>query len=201
MRKARRGLAGARARLMVAIACLGSASGPALAEDAPLWTDEPVRIDRSAQDYERIAPKRVAPDLRLKVSARVTVFDSGSFAEDGEIYILTGAVPVDARRLCRGEGDGISVCGQQARIALKRLISNRTLQCDERFRAGHAHFVRCQLNGKDLAATLVAGGDAWAASPDLADHQKQAMRERRGIWTDTECRAASRCVGTGRERR
>ena len=170
-------------------------------EEQPIWTDKPVRIDRGNQSYERVVAKRAISGTRLSVSARVTVFDSASFSENGQIYVLAGAVPVDPRRLCRGEGNRISACGQQARIFLKRLISNRKLDCAEQIRLGSVHSPNCRLNDTDLAQPLVEKGAAWAATPEMAEVQRQAMTDRLGIWTDSDCLAAARCTGTGREKR
>ncbi|MCT7666350.1 thermonuclease family protein [Shinella kummerowiae] len=169
----------------------GLQSGPV--SDDPIWTDKPVRIDRKTQGYERVKVERKILPLTLKPTTRVTVFDSSSFQEGGDLYVLADAVAVNPKRLCRGDDGHIAACGQQARLFLKRLITNHTLTCQDRFRAGQAVFVSCRAEDKDLAETLVSKGAAWAATPRLAAAQQQAMTRKAGIWIDTECRAVGHC--------
>ena len=170
------------------------------AEEAPLWTEEPVRIDRDAQTFERIAAERIVPSMLIRLSARVAVLDSASFVDNGQSYVLADAIPVDPKRLCRSE-KSIVVCGRQARIFLRRLIANRTLECDQLFTTATVRFVRCNTGGNDLAETLIGKGAAWTATPALQSLQAEAIRDRRGIWTDTACAEMQRCPGTGRELR
>jgi endonuclease YncB( thermonuclease family) len=177
---------------IVAAEAAGLQPGPV--SDDPIWTDKPVRIDRKTQDYERVKVERKVPPLTLKPTTRVTVFDSSSFQENGRLYVLTGAVAVNPKQLCRGDGGRIAACGQQARLFLKRLIAKRTLACREDFRMGHASFISCSVGEADLAETLVSRGAAWAATPHLDAAQQKAMAQTVGIWIDTQCRARGRCL-------
>lgn len=192
---------GSKARLSVLLlAALAIQGLPTTAwSDDPIWTDKPVRIDRSKQDYERVAVERRATPLGIRISSRVTVFDSTSFRENGRIHVLTAAVPVNPRRLCRSADGRIAACGQQARIHLRRLIANRTLQCTEDFRTGEVSFLSCDVGGRDLARSLVASGAAWTATPQLAAAQAEAMRQGLGIWIDAECRPLGRCPPEGQK--
>lgn len=186
---------GAAAMLAVLLAAFPAAADglqPGLVSDPPIWTDRPVRIDRKTQTYERIAiGRRIAP-MRIRLTPQVAVFDSGSFRDGGRLYVLTGAVAIDPKRICRGTAS-ITACGLQARLYLKRLIAGRTLVCAEDFRAGLLSFVTCALQDKDIAGTLVEKGAAWAATAALKGKQDDAIRRGAGIWMDTECRAAARC--------
>lgn len=159
----------------------------------PVWTDRPVRIDRRKQTYERLSVAAIPTPLRIRVTSRAAVFDSGTFAEGGRVYVLTDIVPVEPDRVCRGPSGTIAICGQQARIALRRHIANRTLHCLEDFHGGRAFFVTCKLDGKDLAETLVAAGAGWAATPRLHAAEEKAMQQKLGIWRDPECRPLRRC--------
>lgn len=185
--------------LLAASAAWAEGLQPGVPADAPIWTDRPVRIDRKAQAYERVVVERGPPSWRIRIASQVAVFDSGSFRQDGRVYVLTGAVAVDPKRLCRGEGH-IAACGQQARLYLKRLITNRTLDCLEDYRAGDLSLVTCRLKDQDLAATLVEKGAAWAATAALAPLQAGAVERGAGIWTDTQCRASGRCLPEKRRR-
>ncbi|HEV7248270.1 MAG TPA: hypothetical protein VGN93_14920 [Shinella sp.] len=166
---------------------------PSAASDDPIWTDKPVRVDRRKQTYERLAVEHVMTPLRIAISSRVTVLDSTSFREGDRLYVLTNAVAVEAKRFCRGEGGAIAVCGQKARIALRSLIANRTLFCQQDFRIGPAAFLTCTVRGKDIAETLIAAGAAWAATPEGVATQQRAMQQKAGIWIDADCRALGRC--------
>ncbi|WP_411037384.1 thermonuclease family protein [Shinella sp. BYT-45] len=171
--------------------------GPA--SDDPIWTDRPVRIDRRKQRYERLAVPLLPTLLRIRVSSRVNVLDSASFEDGGRLYVLTDIVPVDPSRFCRGAAGAIAVCGQQARIALRWRIANRTLSCKEDFRGGLVSFLTCRSEGKDVAEALVASGAGWAATPRLYAAQEKAMRQGTGIWMDQECLRLRRCPpGSGR---
>lgn len=161
--------------------------------DTPIWTDKPVRVDRKKQSLERVEIERKIVPLTLKPNTRVKVFDSTSFEENGRLYVLTDAVAVSPKRLCRGDDQSRVACGQQARIYFRRLIANRTLTCEQDFRFGAVSFVRCAVAETDLAQTLVTKGAAWAATPRLASQQRAAMAQRIGIWLDAECRTLGRC--------
>jgi len=184
--------AGRRHAVGAAMLVVLLAAFPALADDTPIWTDRPVRIDRRAQTYERIGVERRIAPLRIRVTPQVAVFDSSSFREGGRLYVLTGAVAVDPKRVCRGTSR-ITACGLQARLYLKRLIAGRTLVCTEDFRTGLLSFVTCALQDKDIAGTLVEKGAARAATAALKAKQDDAIRRGVGIWTDTQCRATGLC--------
>lgn len=159
----------------------------------PIWTDKPVRVDRKTQALERVAVERKTPPLTLRPTTRVKVPDSASFEQDGRFYILTDAVAVPSKQLCRGADQGLIACGQQARIYFRRLIANKTLICREDFRIGPASYVTCAVAETDLAETLVSKGAAWAATTRLMERQKAAMTAGIGIWIDAECRRDGRC--------
>jgi len=166
---------------------------PGIVSDDPIWTDKPVHVDRQKQSFERIAVARMVVPLRIHPGSRAIVLDSTSFQTDGRLYVLTDAIAVDAKRFCRSETGAVSVCGQQARVSLRRLITNRTLFCEEDFRAGRATFLTCAVGGKDVAGALVASGAAWAATPRLMPLQQEAIRQKVGIWADPQCRSLGRC--------
>lgn len=166
---------------------------PGLVSNDPVWTDKPVRIDRKTQAYERVKVERKIPPLTLRPTMRVIVFDSTSFQDGDRLYVLTDAVAVNPKQLCRRGSGYVAACGQQARLFLKRLIANRTLACRENFRAGGASFITCNIDKADLAETLVLKGAAWAATPRMAAVQQRAMAQTLGIWIDAECRMRSRC--------
>lgn len=166
---------------------------PGVTTSDPVWTDRPVRIDRRKQTYERLAVAAIPIPWRIRVTSRATVFDSGSFSEGGRFYVLTDIVPVDPSRVCRDAPGTIAICGQQARIALRRRIANRTVSCLEDSRSGRLSFVTCRLDGKDLAEALVAAGAGWAGTSRLQAAEEKAVQQKLGIWRDAECRQFRRC--------
>lgn len=180
---------------LLAFGAMAHATGlePGPVSNDPIWTDKPVRVDRKRQTYERLAVATVELPLRIRPTARATVFDSASFRDGGRLYVLTDAVPVDPKRFCRDGSGTVAICGQQARIALKRLIAGKSLTCEQDIRFGNVSFLTCSADGKDLAETLVAAGAASAATARLAPLQQDAMRRGAGIWVDAECRALGWC--------
>lgn len=161
--------------------------------DEPIWTDKPVRIDRKKQALERVETERKITPLILQPTTRVKVFDSTSFEHDGRLYVLTDAVAVHPKQLCRGDDERLVACGQQARIYFRRLIANLTLTCQQDFQFGRVSFVHCAVTEADLAQTLVTKGAARAATPRLGSQQQTAMQQSAGIWLDAECRAHGQC--------
>lgn len=136
-----------------------------------------------------MAVEPVTLPLRLRPNARVTVLDSTSFADGDRLYVLTDAVPIDPKRFRRDADGTVAICGQQARVAFKRLIAGKSLTCEEDIRFASISFLTCSAGGKDLAETLVANGAATAATPRLAEVQQDALRRKAGVWVDAECRA------------
>lgn len=193
-RKAGPRLMPAALAVLVALSPLAGAAAELHGSQQPIWTDKPLRIDREKQTYERVVVRHEEPPLSLRPTNRVKTFDGASFREGGPLYVLTDAVAVDPRQLCRGQEDRLAACGQQARLFLKRLIAGRKLGCREDFRDGAVRFVTCTLDGADLAGTLVARGAAWAATPRLAAVQQDAMRRKAGIWFDIDCAQRGRCL-------
>jgi hypothetical protein len=169
----------------------GLQSGPL--SDEPIWTDRPVRVDQTKQTLERVEVERTIAPLVLRPTTRVTVFDSTSFEDAGRLYVLTDAVAVHPKQLCRGDDRRLIACGQQARIYFRRLIANKSLTCREDLRIGAVSFVTCAIAEADLAQTLVMKGAASAATPRLMDRQQVAMMQKAGIWLDAECRTRERC--------
>ncbi|MDX3927615.1 MAG: thermonuclease family protein [Shinella sp.] len=152
-----------------------------------------MRIDRAKQDFERIRTEPRTLPLRIKVSARAKILDGTSFEQSGAIYVLAEAIAPGANRLCRAPDGERTACGLRARVALKRLVSNRTLDCKELTSFARVRLVSCSVQEKDLAKTLVRAGLAWSATADLFSEQQEAMSTRSGIWIDAGCVALRRC--------
>lgn len=180
--------------LIVAFCVQAQGLQSGLLPDEPVWTEKPVRIDRKKQTFERIEVERKVLPLILRPSIRVKVYDGASFEENGRFYVLTDAIAVNPKQLCRSNDQRLILCGQQARIYFRRLIANQTLTCIEDFRLGSTSFVKCAVSEVDLAQTLVSKGAAWAAAPNLMDRQKTAVLQKAGIWLDAECRRRGRCL-------
>lgn len=166
---------------------------PGLISNEPVWTDKPVHIDRNKQSFERIEIERKVLPLILRPTVHVKVYDGASFEENGRFYVLTDAVAVHPKQLCRDDDQRLILCGQQARIYFRRLIAKRTLTCLEDIRQGRISYVTCAVAEVDLAQTLVTKGAAWAATSRLANEQSNALLAKSGIWLDGECRSLGRC--------
>lgn len=193
MRAGKRGFCAGALALLAALPVLAAELRPGSASEEAIWTDHPVRIDRSKQTYERIAVAPIPILLRIPVSSRAVVLDGASFEDRGRIYVLTDIVPVDSKRLCRNVDGAIVVCGRRSKMLLYGLVVGRTLFCNEDFRGGRVSFVTCRSRGKDVAETLVAAGFGWAATPRLQGTQDKAMQKFSGIWRDAVCLTLRRC--------
>lgn len=116
---------------------------------------------------------------------------------DGDTVIVRGAAQrvrlanVDAPERSHGYGKPGQPFALQATKWLERTVQGKdvTLRCPDQDRYGRRVCVLL-LNGQDLNKELVRQGLAWAntANPtylrdrSVLDAQKQAQRERRGLW-------------------
>ena len=77
-------------------------------------------------------------------------------------------------------------CGERAKETLMALIGSHQVHCDKRDMDRYGRIVAvCFANGINLNSSLVAGGWALAYrrySRDYVDEEKEARKNRRGIW-------------------
>lgn len=180
-----------RAFVLIA-ACFTLVAGAdrAAADDAVLWPQHPVRIDRSRQHYERLPPAQQAIDTRswVMVPDRIQILDSGRFSFNGRSYRIAGVRPVDVKRICKDSDVGRWSCGRMAGIFLGNLVRGKRLLCDVAAGDRETVLSRCQSSTKDVAAEIVANGYGRADTDGpLASMEQLARIKRAGLWRNSDC--------------
>lgn len=123
-------------------------------------------------------PSHVSAD-----ASDVAVIDGDTLKLDGHVIRLRGVEAPDRGDRCRGGLD----CGGAATAALAGLVRDRRVECALGDRDGLGRpIAACLANGTDLSRAIVASGWARAqpGSPDLADLELRARRQRAGLWAD-----------------
>ena len=163
---------------------------PLSGSDTPVWTDQPMRIDRTRQSYERVPGFKDDHFLKFRVSPAVKVHDGASFSIGGQIYIVAKAIGMRPdKSLCRNDRGAVFACGGQSRAYLRKLITGRYLECKSQTLAQSTRLVDCRLGRDDLAERLVLSGFAHAApGSGLSGAEQRAVTLKAGIWADPTCR-------------
>ncbi len=180
------------ARLSAALVMLLLAVLPraAHADDAPVWTAKPVRIDRTKQNLERLPPLNKIEERRyvLQVPRSPEMPNGGSFYIGDNLYILRNIIVPPSKSLCLGRHNRLWTCGRHAYASLRYLISNKSLDCAKTAIAQKTYLIECRINALDPEALLVTKGLAIAISRrELLDQQFQAKQSRRGLWESDSC--------------
>jgi endonuclease YncB( thermonuclease family) len=160
-------------------------------EDAPLWTEQPTRIDRSKQHFERLPAVEVARDNRvwLVVPSRIKVLDSTSFSIGEQQYQIAGIRPVTPKRLCQALEGGRWPCGRMASIFLGNMVRNKRLLCDINLVGKKMMLSNCVIGARDIAAAIIANGYGMAeADKALLATQADAQKAQdKGLWRNPRC--------------
>ncbi len=126
-----------------------------------------------------------APPSRVSAEpSDIAVIDGETLRLDGRIVRLRGVDAPDRGDRCRGNLD----CGGAATTALAGLVRGRRVECALAGTDGAGRpYAACQANGTDLSRAIVASGWARAqpGTPELADLELRARRQRFGLWADT----------------
>lgn len=189
--------------------CLTVVAVAGRAEEAPLWTDKPVRVDRSRQSFDRIADQPSPPaqksdayPLKLAIEPGLKILDSASFSAKSGRYRIASLQGVAANAVCSDPTGRRWACGLQARLALRKLLVGATLYCRVADETADLTAVECRRYGKDIGESLVEGGQAFALPGSThAETEAQARSRSVGIWADAACRkaedAGARCTLRG----
>lgn len=151
---------------------------------------------------QRCYPRRVklilaallfaAPAYAGEIVGRASVTDGDSLAIQGTPIRLHGIDAPESWQICRDASEVKYRCGQVAAKALDAFLSaSRPTRCSEMSRDRYRRSVaRCwRADGLDVGAWLVRNGYAldWKrySSGLYAGEQREARRERRGLWSGT----------------
>lgn len=170
------------------VACLLISPALAQAQDEPLWTSKPVKVDPSRQNLERLPPKADPFPLKLRIGQSVVPVDSRSFVLDGRTFHFGGIQAIAPNSICAATDGSSWACGLRARLALRKLIAGRLVDCRILSTEGQEATVICVQNGRDVAALMVRSGNAFAIkdSPYVAE-QATAHQRVEGFWNDATC--------------
>jgi endonuclease YncB( thermonuclease family) len=178
-------------RIAVSLLLVAASVTTGHGEDAPLWTEQPTRIDRSRQHYERLPAAKVAQDSRLwlMVPSRIKVLDSASFVIGEQQYQIAHIRPVKPKRLCQAIEGGRWPCGRMASIFLGNLVRSKRLLCDISQVGSKLMLSKCVIGTRDIAAAIVTNGYGMAeADKALLAVQTNAQKARaKGLWRNPLC--------------
>jgi endonuclease YncB( thermonuclease family) len=178
-------------RIVVAFLLVAASITTGHGEDAPLWTEQPTRIDRSKQHFERLPAVKIARDSRLwlVVPSRITVLDSASFIIGEQQYQIANIRPVKPQRLCQAIEGGRWPCGRMASIFLGNLVRNKRLLCDISQAGKKLVLSNCVIGVRDVAVAIVANGYGLAeADKALLAAQTDAQKAHsKGLWRNPLC--------------
>lgn len=176
-----------------AVACGSLLSVAAAEPGGRLWTDRPVRVDRSQEARERLPPRSDILDGASRFSLKVDEFPKidgdASFVAEGRRWRIAYVALPKRSHLCPNAAGSVWACGLRAWATFGALIADRTLLCRT---LGETTLpvqpVECWIREKSVAEILTAGG--WAepdeVAPDaLVAARRHAARARRGLSATT----------------
>lgn len=165
----------------------------AVAEDA-IWTNRPVRVDPTKQNFERLPSLVLGLEGAETISfpLRIDMHDSASFSANGTEFRLKGLRAVAADRLCRSQTGARWPCGAQASIFVSNLFRGRTLVCRVEPKPDHVQLSGCRTTGMRIPQEIVGQGFAFPAAgdSDLEAALISARLRRAGVWKDAACAEA-----------
>lgn len=127
-------------------------------------------------------------EIRAADGSVVVVRDGDSLAIDSTEFRIFGIDAPELRQTCQGADGQPWRCGEAARSALRKLVSQGGLRCSPQARDRFGRVVAtCRVDGTgDIGAAMVRDGFAARfGGGDASDYlaaESAARREKRGIW-------------------
>lgn len=177
------------ASLLIGSCCVLPEASLAQSDDVP-WTQEPVRIDRSKQHYERLPAVSHDIDTRLwiVVPDRINVLDSARFSFGDHIYRIGGVHAVSMKRFCRDKEAGRWSCGRMAAIFLGNLVRGKRLLCSATPGKAETILNDCRIGARDPAVEIVSAGFGRADNAGKLQVAEEAARAKQaGLWRNPDC--------------
>jgi endonuclease YncB( thermonuclease family) len=123
------------------------------------------------------------------LAGAAVVVDGDTIEIGGQRIRLEGIDAPETAQTCERSSGGPWPCGIEATRALRALLVNADVACDS---GGHDKYGRvlatCFADGKDINATMVRTGNAWAFvkySATYLAEQKTAQASKLGVWEGT----------------
>ncbi len=129
-----------------------------------------------------------------KIEGRASAIDGDTLRIGSSIVQLDGIEAPERTQRCRGPGNRSWRCGDAAREALARLTGRKRIVCTvstgavETDGSGRMASGTCEVDGADLAETLVRKGYVFAKSGLFARYsaaEDGARADRAGVWRGT----------------
>lgn len=178
--------------VIAGVAVVTGMTATAYAEDDVLWPQQPMKVDRSRQNYQRLPALQQAVDTRmwLDVPDRIKVIDSARFSIGDKIYRIGSIHPVAIARICRDPQAGRWSCGRLGGILLGNLVRSTRLLCDITPSGAETVLQRCQSRSRDIAKEILAAGFGRAdGDSTLASIEALARSNKAGLWRNPACLA------------
>lgn len=141
-------------------------SGVTLKAEEPIWTDRPVRIDRSTQQFERIpavGPRAAAsaPTVpSIVIGKDIKVIDAANFITSGRSYRIAGIAGLEPNQICRDDLGRRWACGVRSRATLRALLQHPLTRCVEEDADATPITISCTRAGRKLADYMIDRGIA-----------------------------------------
>lgn len=127
-----------------------------------------------------------APAASAEIAGRARVIDGDTLQIDALRIRLHGIDAPELTQMCAEPGGGEWACGEASTARLTALIGGRPVVCLPRERDKYGRWVAtCRSGARDLGATLVEEGLAWAYtrySDAYARVETRAKTTRLGLW-------------------
>ncbi len=124
--------------------------------------------------------------LAYPAAAELRIIDGDTFELDGVTYRLNGVDAPEFGQQCQSKA-GLWNCGAEALQALMRITDNAEISCEQVSADPYGRVIgTCTANGKDIAASLVTEGHAWAFvkySDLYLGQEAEAKAKALGIWS------------------
>ena len=119
-----------------------------------------------------------------RFSGRFYAVDGDTLSRSDERFRLVGVDAPELQQTC-GRGERQWPCGAEAKAYLATLLKRDVVECSGNKRDRYKRrLVRCSVEGRDVAAQLVAAGFAVTTEYFLfSEEQTLAQSERAGIWS------------------
>lgn len=129
---------------------------------------------------------RGASDGVTTISGAARVVDGDTIEIDGQRIRLEGIDAPETAQTCGAKTGGTWACGRGAAKALQALVSGSDVSCDSRGRDKYGRVLGiCFTDGRDVNATMVKSGMAWAFtkySQSYVAEEAVARATLSGVW-------------------
>ena len=126
-----------------------------------------------------ISPSGTLASPPKQLKAIFNVLDGGTLLLNGQSFKISDISVPGAKQKCK-KGSLPWLCGAAAKKFLQQLVAEKTLKCA----LYGANNVKCFLNGRDLAVSLISAG--WAIPITKKKEYKKAEHKARvnkvGLW-------------------